>query len=123
MADALDAGQSSITDHPRVAVIHYRARVERLHARAAPADAGDGGAAGQMVEWAGGEQAIQGQGMQRMASPEIVAQANPDVMLMTEFGYDRLGSARPDEDLALPGVATSQRARRRPHLPRRANTS
>ena len=49
-------------------------------------------AAGQMVR-VGGRRAwrCRQAGMQRMASPEIVAQANPDVILMTEFGYDRLG--------------------------------
>ena len=41
-----------------------------------------------MIEWAGGEMAIDTRGMQRMASPEIVAQANPDVILVTDYGFD-----------------------------------
>jgi iron complex transport system substrate-binding protein len=48
--------------------------------------------------------------MQRMASPELVAKANPEVVLMTEFGYDRLGG-QTDQILALPGVATSDAAK------------
>ena len=78
-------------------------------------------AASQMIEWAGGEQAIQGKGMERLASPEIIARANPDIILMTEFGYDRLGSL--DQAKTLPGVAQTNAATQRPYLPRRASTS
>ena len=45
-----------------------------------------------------------------MASPEIIAQANPDVVLVTDFGFDRLGGSV-EEIKALPGVATSNAAR------------
>jgi iron complex transport system substrate-binding protein len=48
--------------------------------------------------------------MQRMASPEIVAQANPDVILVTDFGFDRLGGSL-DQIKELPGVATSNAAK------------
>jgi iron complex transport system substrate-binding protein len=48
--------------------------------------------------------------MQRMTSPEMLAQANPDVILVTDFGYDRLGDPMP-EIKALPGVATSNAAK------------
>jgi iron complex transport system substrate-binding protein len=61
------------------------------------------------VEWAGGRMAIEKSGMQRMASPEIVAQSNPEVILMTEFGFDRLGSA--DQAKTLPGVAETDAAK------------
>ena len=72
---------------------------------------GDGGGVNQMIEFAGGEMAVEntGRGMQRMESPEIIAKANPDVILLTDFGYDRLGSL--DQIKALPGVATSNAAR------------
>jgi iron complex transport system substrate-binding protein len=63
-----------------------------------------------MVEWAGGEMAVNSDGMQRMASPEIVAQANPDVILVTDFGFDRLGGSI-DQIKALPGVDTSNAAK------------
>ena len=45
-----------------------------------------------------------------MASPEIIAQANPDIILVTDYGYDRLGGSV-DEIKALPGVATSNAAK------------
>ena len=54
---------------------------------------GDAAGAGQMVEWAGGEMAVNTDGMQRMALPEVIAQANPDVILVTDFGFDRIGGS------------------------------
>jgi iron complex transport system substrate-binding protein len=96
------------TDHPRVAVIHF-GRASNVYLVVGRGGGGDGGAASRMIEWAGGQMAIDAQGMQRMASPETIAQANPDVILVTDFGYDRLGGAL-DQIKALPGVATSNAA-------------
>jgi iron complex transport system substrate-binding protein len=97
------------TDRPRVAVIHF-GRASNVYLVVGKGGGGDGGAASRMIEWAGGEMAVDAKGMQRMASPEIVAQANPDVILVTDFGYDRLGGSV-DEIKALPGVATSSAAK------------
>jgi len=97
------------TNHPRVAVIHF-GRASNVYLVVGRGGGGDGGAASQMVEWAGGEMAINTQGMQRMASPEIIAQANPDVILVTDFGFDRLGGSV-DQVKELPGVATSNAAK------------
>jgi iron complex transport system substrate-binding protein len=96
-------------DHPRVAVIHF-GRASNVYLVVGKGGGGDGGAASRMIEWAGGQMAIDAQGMQRMASPEIVAQANPDVILVTDFGYDRLGGSV-DQIKELPGVATSNAAK------------
>ena len=98
-------------EHPRVAVIHY-GRASNVYLLVGAGGQGDGGAAGKMIEWAGGRPAIDQPGMQRMASPELVAAANPDVVLMTEYGFDRLGGSI-DQVMALPGVATSNAARSR----------
>ncbi|MGH9408789.1 MAG: heme/hemin ABC transporter substrate-binding protein [Vicinamibacterales bacterium] len=95
-------------DHPRVAVIHF-GRASNIYLVVGNGGGGDAGSAGQMVEWAGGVMAIQKKGMERMASPEVVAASNPDVILMTEFGFDRLGSA--DAAKALPGVAETDAAK------------
>jgi len=97
------------TDHPRVAVIHY-GRASDVYLIVGKGGSGDGAAASQIIEAAGGQMAIDARGMQRMASPEIVAQANPDVILLTDFGFDRLGGSL-DQIKALPGVATSNAAR------------
>ncbi|HSQ24531.1 MAG TPA: ABC transporter substrate-binding protein [Pyrinomonadaceae bacterium] len=96
-------------DHPRVAVIHF-GRASNVYLVVGKGGGGDGGGASSMIELAGGQMAIDNKGMQRMESPEIVAQANPDVILITDFGYDRLGGSI-DQIKALPGVATSNAAR------------
>ncbi|HEX8291958.1 MAG TPA: ABC transporter substrate-binding protein [Pyrinomonadaceae bacterium] len=96
-------------DHPRVAVIHF-GRASNVYLVVGRGGGGDGGAAGRMIEWAGGQMAVDAAGMQRMASPEIVARANPDVILVTDFGYDRLGGSL-EQIKALPGVATSNAAK------------
>jgi iron complex transport system substrate-binding protein len=97
------------TDHPRVAVIHF-GRASNVYLVVGKGGGGDAGGASQMVELAGGQMAIESRGMQRMESPEIVAQANPDVVLVTDYGYDRL-SGSVDQIKALPGVATSNAAK------------
>lgn len=96
-------------DHPRVAVIHF-GRASNIYLVVGKGGSGDGSAASQMIEWAGGQMAVDSKGMQRMTSPEIIAQANPDVILVTDFGYDRLGDPL-SEVKALPGVATSNAAK------------
>jgi iron complex transport system substrate-binding protein len=97
------------TARPKVAVIHF-GRASNVYLVVGKGGGGDGGAAGQMIEWAGGEMAIDARGMQRLASPEIIAQANPDVILVTDYGYDRLNGSL-DQIKALPGVATSSAAK------------
>ncbi|HYW71543.1 MAG TPA: ABC transporter substrate-binding protein [Pyrinomonadaceae bacterium] len=96
------------SDHPKVAVIHF-GRASNVYMVVGKGGGGDGGGVSQMIELAGGEMAVENKGMQRMESPEIIAQANPDVILLTDFGYDRLGSM--DQIKTLPGVATSNAAK------------
>jgi iron complex transport system substrate-binding protein len=98
-------------DHPRVAVIHF-GRASNIYMIVGKGGGGDGGGVSQMIELAGGEMAVEntGRGMQRMESPEILAKANPDVILLTDYGYDRLGGSM-DQIKALPGVATSNAAK------------
>jgi iron complex transport system substrate-binding protein len=97
------------SDHPRVAVIHF-GRASNVYMVVGKRGRGDSAGAGKMVEWAGGEMALDTEGMQRMASPEMVAQANPDVILVTDYGFDRLGGSL-DQVKALPGVETSNAAK------------
>ena len=109
MAASLEAVKK-YTDRPRVAVIHF-GRASNVYLVVGKGEGtGDGSAASRMVEWAGGEMAINAGRMQRMESPEIVAQANPDVILVTDYGFDRLGGSV-DEIKNLPGVATSNAAK------------
>lgn len=98
------------TDRPRVAVIHFGRASNVYLIVGKGSGTGDGSAASRMIEWAGGEMAINSDRMQRMESPEIVAQANPDVILVTDYGFDRAGGSL-DQIKALPGVATSNAAK------------
>lgn len=93
---------------PRVAVIHF-GRASNVYLLVGNGGGGDAGTAGKIVELAGGQMAIQQSGMQRMVSPEIVAKSNPQVILMTEYGFDRLGSM--EQAKTLPGVAETDAAR------------
>lgn len=65
---------------------------------------------GQMIEWAGGEYCLEkGKGMNRITSPEMIAMANPDVILLTGFGYDRLGSLEKIKE--IPGISLTNAAK------------
>jgi len=107
MADALKEAQN-YKDIPRVAIIHF-GRASNVYLLVGNGGGGDAGSAGQMVHWAGGKMAIEKHGMQQMTSPEIIAQSNPEVILMTEYGFDRLGSA--EQVKTLPGVSQTDAAR------------
>jgi iron complex transport system substrate-binding protein len=108
MAEALEKVKQ-YSDHPRVAVIHF-GRASNVYMVVGKRGEGDAAGAGQMIEWAGGEMAVDTNGMQRMASPEVIAQANPDVILVTDFGFDRVGGSL-DQIKALPGADTSNAAK------------
>ncbi len=62
--------------------------------------------AAKLIDWAGGTMAVDDEKGMRQISPEIVAQSDPDVILLTDFGYDRLGS--PEKIRELPGVASTK---------------
>ena len=62
--------------------------------------------AGKMINWAGGQMAVEGDRGMKQFSPEIVAKSDPDVILLTDFGYDRLGSMENIAD--LPGVSSTR---------------
>jgi iron complex transport system substrate-binding protein len=100
-ADMAKAARASWTARPKVMVIHFgRAMNVYLTMTAASI-------AGRMIEWAGGEMAVKGERGMVQLSPEVVAQADPDVLLLTDFGYDRLGSKDAVAG-ALPGVASTR---------------
>jgi iron complex transport system substrate-binding protein len=65
--------------------------------------------AAKMIGWAGGKMSVDGpRGMQQL-SAEVVAASDPDVILLTDFGYDRLGSSTKIKE--LPGVAGTKAAK------------
>jgi iron complex transport system substrate-binding protein len=105
-AAAVDVKKYKTT--PRVAVIHF-GRASNMYLLVGNGGGGDASTAGKMVELAGGQMAVQQPGMQRMVSPEIVAKINPQVILITEYGFDHLGSV--EQAKTLPGVAETDAAR------------
>jgi iron complex transport system substrate-binding protein len=105
-ADMAKATQQAAAypDKPKVMVIHF-GRAANVYLTMTKAST-----AGKMIEWAGGEMAVQGQRGMVQLSPEVVAQANPDVLLLTDFGYDRLGTPA-QIATSLPGIGTTRAAR------------
>lgn len=64
--------------------------------------------AAKMLQWAGGKMAVTDEKGMRQLSAEVVAASDPDVILLTDFGYDRLGT--PEHIKELPGVAGTKAA-------------
>ncbi len=98
------AASAAPADTPSVVIIHF-GRASNVYLTVTK-----NSVAGQMVEWAGGRMAIDGErGMKGLTSPEVIAHADPDVILLTDFGYDRLAGR--SEILGLPGVGSTRAAR------------
>lgn len=101
MQKALQAA-AGFQDKPKVVVIHF-GRANNVYLTLMKNTTG-----GKMIEWAGGEIPLEGErGMQQL-SAEIIAKADPDVILLTDFGYDKLGTL--DQIKTLPGVAGTKAA-------------
>lgn len=97
------ANASQYTTKPKVVIIHY-GRASNVYLTITKNSVG-----GKLIEWAGGEIPLDGErGMQQL-SAEVVAQSDPDVILLTDFGYDRLGSV--EQINTLPGVAGTKAAK------------
>ena len=64
--------------------------------------------AAKMVQWAGAEMAVDEDKGMRHLSSEVVATSDPDVILVTDFGYDKLGSSEKVKE--LPGVSGTKAA-------------
>jgi iron complex transport system substrate-binding protein len=102
MKNALENAKK-YTDHPKVLVIHF-GQASNIYLVMSKKSTG-----GKMIEWAGGEMAIDDtKGMKQM-SAEIVSKSDPDVILLTDFGYDRLGSIEKIKE--LPGVSSTRAAK------------
>lgn len=68
-----------------------------------------GGPADQILRWAGGENAIDSVGNMMRLTPELIAKAAPDVIIATDVGFDRMGSAA--KFATMPGVALTPAGR------------
>jgi iron complex transport system substrate-binding protein len=68
-----------------------------------------GGPADAMLHWAGAENAVDSVGGMARLTPELIARAAPDVIVATDVGFDRYGSAA--KFATLPGVALTPAGR------------
>ena len=99
----LDSARKRYTDKPRVLIVHFGQANNRyfiLNRR---------GVANQMLEWAGAENAADTSQRWRDLSAEVIAKAQPDVILATDFGYDLQGSL--EKFKKLPGIDLSPAAK------------
>jgi iron complex transport system substrate-binding protein len=87
------------TDKPKVLIIHY-GQANNVYLIVSKKTG-----AGNLINWAGGEMALDPKGM-RQLSAEVVAQSDPDVIILTDFGYDKLGSMQKIGE--LPGVSSTK---------------
>ena len=88
---------------PRVLVMHFGQIANDYLAvnRGGPADL--------MIQWAGGTNAVDKLGGMTRLTPELIARAAPDVIIATDVGFDRVGSAA--AFAKLPGVSLTPAAR------------
>jgi iron complex transport system substrate-binding protein len=82
---------------PRVLVMHFGQLINNYLA------VNRGSAADEMIRMAGGVNAVDSVGGMTRLTPELIARAAPDVIVATDVGFDRLGTA--EKFAALPGVA------------------
>lgn len=102
MTLALEQAKKYI-DTPRVLIIHY-GQASNVYLVMTKKSTG-----ARMVEWAGGQMATDDVKGMKQLSAEVVAASDPDVILLTDFGYDKLGSTQ--KILELPGVGGTKAAR------------
>ena len=106
MAAALaDTAKWAASPKPRVMFMHMGQVVNNYLAlkRGTPGD--------QLVRWAGGVNAVDSVGGMMRLTPELIAKAAPDIIIATDVGFDRLGSA--DKFADMPGVAETPAGRSR----------
>ncbi|HKK07946.1 MAG TPA: ABC transporter substrate-binding protein, partial [Gemmatimonadota bacterium] len=83
------------SERPRVLLVHFGRIINDYLAV-------NEGPAADMIRWAGGRMAIDSAGRMTRLTPELMARTAPDVIIATDFGYDRFGSAKAFEN--MPGV-------------------
>ena len=102
MKVALDRA-ATLKDKPNVMIIHF-GRASNVYLTMT-----QNSLSAKLIDWAGGEIPLSGDRGMMQLSPEAMAKADPDVILLTDFGYDQLGSL--DKIKELPGVAGTKAAK------------
>ncbi|OQY93566.1 MAG: ABC transporter substrate-binding protein [Sphingobacteriales bacterium UTBCD1] len=99
----LDSARRSYKDKPRVLIIHFGQAANKYFVMS------NKGIPNQMLEWAGTINATDTSQKWRDLSPEVIAMAQPDVILATDFGFDLQGSL--EKFKQLPGISLSPAAK------------
>src|SRR6476620_6269572 len=81
-----DSVRKQLTDKPRVLIVHFGQAANQYFVFNRK------GIPNQMLEWAGVENAADTAQKWKNLSPEVIAQAQPDIILATEYGFDLQGS-------------------------------
>lgn len=96
--------RKQIVDSPSVMIIHY-GQANNVYfvmsGRKGPSD--------KMINYAGGKVAQYDTKGARQISAEAVAIANPDIIIATDFGFDKMGSA--EKFKTIPGIALTNAAK------------
>lgn len=94
---------AALKDKPKVMIIHF-GRANNVYLTMTK-----NSTSAKLIGWAGGEIPLDGERGMMQLSPESMAKTDPDVILLTDFGYDQLGSL--DKIKELPGVAGTKAAK------------
>ena len=98
------AAQKQIKDTPTVMIIHFGRAMNIYFVMSGRNGVGD-----KMIAFAGGKTARYEAKGAREISAEAVAAANPDIILATDFGFDRMGGV--EKFKAVPGVGLTNAAK------------
>jgi iron complex transport system substrate-binding protein len=99
----LDQARRSYTDTPRVLIVHFGQAANKYFVMT------HRGVPNQVLEWAGAINASDTAQKWKDLSAEVIATAQPDVILATDFGYDLQGSL--EKFRQLPGISLSPAAK------------
>jgi iron complex transport system substrate-binding protein len=94
----------TLKDTPTVMIIHFGRAMNIYFIMS-----GRGGPADKMITYAGGKPVKYEAKGAREISAEAVAAANPDIILATDYGYDRMGSV--EKFKTVPGVGLTNAAK------------
>jgi len=100
------AAEKTLTDTPTVMIIHYGQANNNFFVMSGRKNGGPGD---RMIKLAGGKPAVYDAKGARTISAEAIAVANPDIIIATDFGFDKMGGA--ENFKSLPGVGLTNAAK------------
>ncbi len=90
------------TKKPKVLIIHFGRQMNQYFVM------GTRGSVNEMIQLAGGVNAADTTAFRNL-SPEVIVREQPDVILATDYGFDRMGSI--EKFIQLPGIALTPAAK------------